>query len=426
MADFIRTISSDKGDVKWSVLNTKDLIPPEIASILTSVTQINNALETFWLVQKAEMYLADAEKVTTSAIAALSLVKAIYQSLLGFVESLADTGFHELILPPEKGGLDGYLTRLRIHLNDATDYNRPIDDGNAFYATVMLLVSYKNMDRANEAFDNIKNIWGKFKTEGEKLSKDLYATITGNKLAEHSAAEPNGYWRYYYRKRLASSRKRVNEDGWYKQSLLDIFPDQATDYFLNLMESWSKVADGVPASSDMIARTQAIYDQIFAILKEIAVILDAYSKLFTDNQITCLVLPPIHGEAILAGNTAYKFNKDIFDMLKSPNVNYSGKKTANEQLQEYLMTLPSLIKDGAKQIEKEGTNINWGNNTQLETLGKITKDNPLGATTPKENFSNFLREDYQVGGVSIIFKGASTTLVQAQLNTFLGMFGLSL
>jgi len=424
MAEFAKKIKGEEGDIDWVVLNTKDLLPTEIQTMLDSLTQIRGSLDAFWLIQKAEMILTNAERIISAGVTALNLVKAIANSLIGVVTQAADLSFMQLMLEPERGGFHKLIDRFRYHLFDATDENRPTDDGNAALITVLMIVSFKDLKRAQESFENIRNIWGKFKTEGENLLKDIQKSVTGEETTD--VEDSQGFWKHYYRKRIVGSRARINEDGWYKQSLLDLLPKSAIHYFQDLLDSWGEVADGASDSSDLIVRTQAMYDMIFEMMDNIIIAVDAYSKLFTDNQITILKLPVIQGKPINAGNTAYKFNADLFDLNKPPNVDYSGRKTAVEQLGEYVLTLPEQLKEGAKDIEQGGYNLGFSEAQQLELFGSVDVANPFNTSGTKQNYTNFLRQDYNVGALALVFKGPSTTLLEAQVNTFLGMFGIEI
>ena len=419
---FVQKIDTSKGKLIWANVNVKDMLPTSIQALADSVFLIQQSLEAYWLVQKAEMYLTDAERVTKTSIVALNLVKEISNSVVGIIAQALDLSFFTLPLKPETGGLNGMLGRLRYHMFDATDPNRPTDDGNAVLIPMMFLVSYADMTRAKEAFENIENLFCKFKKQGGAFLKEFSEDPTKEK--------PNGFWEHYYRRQIIGTRKRVNESGWYKNSMLDFLPERAVKYLQNALDSWTQAANGTPDSSSLIKKTEAMYNTIFEAIKEITLIIDAYTRLFLDSQISILKLPPVHGEAINAGNTAYKFNKDMFDMLKKPNVSYSGKKPAVEVLSEYLYEVPTAMKDGVKEVESSfdyDFSYDLSEKEQINLFGSDkTVSNPFNKENIRQNAANFLALDYMVGGIVFMFKGPSVKLVTEQVRAFLSIFGQSL
>ena len=422
MSEFTTSVDSSKGKVDWFVINTKDLLPTEIQALIDSATQIKTALETFWLVQKAEMLLANAEAVVTTGISALSLVKAIANSLVGVLANLADISFMELFLPPEKGGFNKFINRFKYHLFDSSDPNRPADDGNAYLLPIMMMVSFKDLTRAREAFANIEKLWGKFKTEGDDLVKALKKSIPGF-APEPDATEPEGFWKHYYQKRLVGSRETPkSSESWHKQNILKLFPESEMRRLQGMLDSWGAAADGSSKQTDLVEKTGETVTFMLSIVDEVVIALDAYSKLFTDNQLTIVKLPGITGEAITSSKD-YSLNADIYKIMRPSSI--TGRKTATEILGEFSSTLPNLMKDASKNLEQGGYNLGFANAEQLELLGAVQVDNPFNASGAKKNYTNFLREDYNVGGVVMVFKGPSLSLLTEQVNAFLGMWGIS-
>lgn len=419
---FVQKIDTSKGKLIWANVNVKDMLPTSIQALADSVFLIQQSLEAYWLVQKAEMYLTDAERVAKTSIVALNLVKEISNSVVGIIAQALDLSFFTLPLKPETGGLNGMLNRVRFHLFDASDPNRPTDDGNAVLIPMMFVVSYADITRAQEAFGNIENLFCKFKKQGGEFLKEFGEDPTKEK--------PNGFWQHYYRRQIIGTRKRVNETGWYKNSMLDLLPERAVLYLQNALDSWTQAANGTPDSSSLIKKTEAIYNTIFEAIKEIALIIDGYTRLFLDSQISILKFPPVHGEALTAGNTAYKFNKDMFDMLKRPNISYSGKKPAVEVLSEYLYEVPNAMKEGVKEVESSfeyDFSYDLSEKEQISLFGSDkTVPNPFNKENIRENAANFLALDYMVGGIVFMFKGPSIKLVTEQVKAFLSIFGQSL
>lgn len=422
---FVETVPSDKGDLIWANVNSKDMLPVFIQAFADSVLLIQQSLEAYWLIQKAEMYLTDALRVASTGITALNLVKEIAVSVAEVVQNAADMSFHALMLPLKSGGLSDFTERFRYHLYDASDTNRPMDEGSAVLLPLVFLTSGPDMTRTAEAFDNIDNLFGKFKKDGGVYLKSFQGKY-GDPEYQSSV---KGFWKHYYNKRIVGSRKKVIENGWYKQSLLGGLPENGLKWLNTTLASWAKIAEGAPDSSSLIEQTQGMYDTIFETIKEISIIIDGYTRLFLDQQITLLKFPAIHGEPINAGNSQYTFNKELFDMLADPDIDLSGKKPAYEILAEYLLTLPDLLQTTADNLEKDssyGTSLEVSEASQLELFGKIKVSNPFNKENVQTNAANFLREDYFVGGFVMVFKGPSIEVVTAQVKTFLSIFGLSL
>jgi len=426
---FMQKLESTRGTVILANVNTKDFLPAFLQAFADSALLIQETLETFWLVQKAEMYLTDAKRVISTGLTALGLVKAILDSVVGFVGEMADTSFYTLFLTPETGGLSDFVNRFKFNLFNASDPDRPYDEGNAVLLPIFFLVSYADISRAKEGFKNLENLFGKFKDEGTGFVKE-FTEAFGSLRGMEDTVEPSGFWNHYYTKRtVGSHKKQIDMGGWNKISLMDMLPEEAILMFEALLESWSKASEGVPDSSSLIKRTEAIYEAIFASIKEVVRIIEGYTRLFLDNQLTLIQAPPIHGEVLKAGNTVYKFNEEMFKLLSQPDFDYSGKKPAVQVLSEFVSELPSFIQESAFEIEQDpliDVSLDMSEETQEDLFGKTGIKNPFSKDSVQPNFTNFLRNDYYVGGMVCVFKSGSLKAVVDQAKAFLSLFGVSL
>lgn len=427
---FIQKIDSDKGQVVWANVNSKDFLPSFIQAFADSALLIQETLEMFWLTQKAEMVFTDAKRVISTGIAGFGLVAEIMNSIVQIITEVADMSFYTLFVSPETGGFSTFIDSFKYHLFDATDPDRPYDEGNAVLLPVVYLVSFPDLAAADEAFENIENLFNSTKKEANAFVtefKDANEAFTGME----DTTEPSGFWKHYYTKRVIGSRKKmIDAEGWNKMSVIDLLPKQAINILQSLSDSWSVIGGaGIPDSSDLIKRTEAMYDNIFASIQQVVTIIDSYTRLFLDNQITLLQLPPIEGEAIKAGNSAYVLNADLFKLLSPANFDYSGKKAATSVLSEFMSELPSLLKEHAFEIEQdplEDVSLGMAESIQEDLFGDVEVDNPFNKSSIQPNFTNFLRNDYFVGGMVCIFKGPSLKLVEEQASSFLRLFGVSL
>lgn len=426
---FTQKVESPKGEVILANVNTKDFLPAFLQAFADSALLIQETLETFWLVQKAEMYLTDAKRVISTGLTALGLVKAILDSVVGFVFELTDTSFYTLFLTPETGGMSNFVSRFKYHLFDAQDPDRPYDEGSAVLLPLFFLVSYADIERAKEAFSNLKNLFGNFKDEGKGFIKE-FTEAFGALRGMEDTAEPAGFWDHYYTKRIVGSRKKQIDFGsWNKVSLMDMMPEEAILMLQDLLDSWSKVSDGTPYSSSLVKRTEAIYAAIFASIKEVVRIIDGYTRLFLDNQLTLIKAPPIEGEVIKAGNSIYKYNKELFDLFNSPDFDYSGVKPAVQVLSEFVTSLPDFLRQAAFEVEQDplmDLSLDMSEQAQEELFGKTGVKNPFSKESIQPNFTNFLRNDSFVGGMVIVFKSGSLSTAVDQAKAFLSLFGVSL
>jgi len=188
-----------------------------------------------------------------------------------------------------------------------------------------------------------------------------------------------------------------------------------------MLDSWQATADGASRYTDLIERTQTTMDFILRMVEEVSIALDAYSRLFTDTQVSVISLPGVSGEAV-TNNADYKLNADIYKIMRPSS--YSGKKTAVEVLSEYVTTLPQTLKDASKELEQKKYNLGFSEQEQLYLNGEVRVENPFKATGDKNNYANFLREDYCVGGIAFLFKGPSLSLLETQVESFFSIFGL--
>ena len=426
---FVEKVESDKGQLIWANVNSKDFLPAFIQAFADSALLIQETLQLFWLVQKGEMYLTDAKRVVQTSLAGFGLVTEIMKSVIGIITEISDTSFYTLFISPQSGGFSTFIDTFKYHLFDATDPDRPYDEGNAVLLPVVYLISMADMAVADQAFDNLENLFNKAGNEGKAFMKELTEN-SGELKGMEDTADPNGFWKHYYTKRIIGSRKKlIDYEGWNKMSIMDLLPSDAVAMLQALSDSWTQVADGVPDSSSLIAKTEAMYDSIFASIKEVVRIIDAYTRLFLDNQITLLQLPAIEGEALKAGNSIYELNKDLFDMLNPPNFDYSGKKPAVQVLSEFMAGLPSLLKEHAYKVEQDpldSVTLGMSEAEQEDLYGEVQVENPFHKSDIHPNFTNFLRNDYYVGGMVCMFKSGSLKLVEEQAASFLRLFGVSL
>jgi hypothetical protein len=284
---------------------------------------------------------------------------------------------------------------------------------------VMFIKSDPDMLVAKQAMDDISRLWNNSREEGKAFLKEFSS----------DEEKRNEFWKHYYKKRIIGSRVKVSEDGWTKNSLADMLPQKAINWMQSMLDSWGESSAGAPDTSSLIKTTEAMYESIIGMIKDVVKIIDAYTRLFLDQQLTLLVLPPISGEALNLGSITYKYNEDLFQMLAAPDFDYSGKKSAVELLSEYLITLPDILQTAAKDIETDPaikTGIGYPASKQVELFGEITVANPFNKENIETNVVNFLRPDYFVGGWVFVFKGPSIDLVYAQARAFFSIFGINI
>ena len=518
---------TSKGQLTWGAVNLKDALPAEAQSFLDAFVLVNNGVKAAYAYQMANAYLSDAETVGNSAIAQLKVLKGILNTVIDIVASLFDTGFFELLIPAQKGGLGTFTTTVSAHVVDRNDPNRPTDDGGAMFMSVMLLFTAKDLTEANKRINGLGALWDKTKKDALAIKGFIERTVEEQaEIDRRKEADKKDFFKHYYRKVIIGSHKQQQlTEVWHKQTLADLMPKDFVLGFQRWLSAWE---DSYEFDANLYKLSDAVdkfWKDVLAFVEDMQVIVDAYVRAFTDTQLTFIVSPPIVGEALVAGQVK-ALDQHIFDSLVPPVASYSGTKSATQVYIEFLHELQGAIQASAKDLTTVGYSLGLEKNMQekmfgggsvsgfpavadsevvvnavartvavtavtgiskfsyyvkgqryetdsvsvavpsvsadshffvwFDEAGALQLSNVAGTGTPvadllvttagaitatdvrvqapeistaealhiEQNYTEFLRDDYCVGGIVFLFKSASYKVLQQQVNSLLRVFGV--